>query len=608
MAYSIKGNAIINDSRALLGVSTAGINTALYVGDVKIDAATNEIITTGAQPVVFVGDGRRLSGVVTISDGAGGPVFDGSLEITDDLIVGGGLDVSGVTTLSNTGISTLTLEKLQFTGGTPAEFASGITTDLTQSAGASELVTAEGAKTYVDAQLGGGSLLEVEGDNGIQGVIDLANDEVFNLSGVVNQIESEIAGVGFNTVTFKLADDLRLPGSLAFGVGQAVSSVGVETSLVDGVSGVSTNTSLPTQLAVKTYVDAQIAETGGSVSFTGDTGSSSFDISDEVFNIIGTTNQVVTTGAGVTVTIALTDSVDINSALDADGGLRVSGITTLAYAGAATPADKILEVLLGAAHIGGDLLVGGQLDLTTLPGTQSIKLNTVDSTQVITNVGVKTDLDELGTGASNGVLPTELAVKTYIDNVQVQVEASANLNLDGDTGTGLVGLATQSLGVFGTSLEVETVGSGTSITIGLPDAVTIQDSLTVSTGDITLTDGSLEFFGLAPEITGVTSITAAGRITANDFNSTSDISRKENIVEIDSAVEKVESLRGVLFDWKDGSGTSGGVIAQEVQEVLPSLVNMSGEDLTVQYNGLTGLLLQAVKELSARVQELEGKA
>ncbi len=608
MAYSIKGSAIINDSRALLGVSTAGITTALYVGDVKIDAATNEIITAGAEPVVFVGDGRRLSGVVTVTVGSGVPEFEGNLKINDTLIVGGNLVVSGSTTLAIAGINTLTVQSLQFEGGTAEEIATGITTDLNQSAGASELVTADGAKNYVDSKLGGGALLEIEGDNGIEGEIDLANDEVFGLLGTGNQIITEIASVGFNTVSFRLSDELQLPGTLAFGAGQAVDVVGIETSLVDTTAGVATNTSLPTQLAVKTYVDAQIAETGGSVSFVGNSGSGSFDISDESFNLIGATNQVVTSGAGLTVTIALTDSVDINSALDAGGGLRVSGITTLAAAGAATPSDKILEVLTGAAHIGGDLLVGGQLDLTTLPGAQTIKLNTVDSTQVITNVGVSTDLNELGTGAANEVLPTELAVKTYIDNVQVQVEASANLNLAGDTGTGIVGLSSQSLQLFGTSLEVETVGAGTSITIGLPDAVTIQDSLTVSTGNITVTDGSLEFFGLAPVITGVTSVTAAGRITANDFNSTSDISRKENIVEIDSAVEKVESLRGVLFDWKDGSGTSGGVIAQEVQEVLPSLVNMSGEDLTVQYNGLTGLLLQAVKELSARVQELEGKA
>ena len=87
---------------------------------------------------------------------------------------------------------------------------------------------------------------------------------------------------------------------------------------------------------------------------------------------------------------------------------------------------------------------------------------------------------------------------------------------------------------------------------------------------------------------------------------------KDNIVEIDSSLEKVESLRGVYFDWNDKQdiyeGHDIGVIAQEVEEVLPEIVETRVDGYkAVKYEKLTAVLIQAVKELSARVKELENK-
>ena len=584
MAYSIKGNAIINDSRALLGVSTAGINTALYVGDVKIDALEGEITSVGANPVIYRGDGSNLTGVVTVTqDGGGGgtPTFEGSLVIEGDINIGGIATIGSNLDLNNSDIinggtgnfadlvvsGTTTLgTALSFTSGTAGEVATGITTDLDISAGATELVTAEGAKSYVDSKIGGGSLLEIEGDNGVQGEIDLANDEVFGLAGTANQIDSNIAGVGFNTVTFTLSNELQLPGTLAFGAaGQAVSVVGVETSLVDGVAGVATNTSLPTQLAVKTYVDAQIAETGGSVSFTGDSGSGSFDISDEVFNILGTTNQVVTSGAGLTVTVALADSVDINPTSVVGGGLRATGITTLRSAqGLPSAAEVILEIDQ-SARVAGDINLGGTLNLASgLPGSNSITYQTNGGSTIIQFAGISTALNEAGTGATNSTLPTELAVKTYVD-----AQVGGNTNAE-------------------------------SI-----DVATNQDNVVYSVPFVSATGAGVSMYSDATQLQYNPS---TGLLVAQDFNSLSDIRFKENVETITGATAKLEQIRGVEFDWKNTEGSSVGVIAQEVEALYPQLVTQGEDKLTVNYNGLTGLLIEAVKELTARVAELEGKA
>ncbi len=101
-----------------------------------------------------------------------------------------------------------------------------------------------------------------------------------------------------------------------------------------------------------------------------------------------------------------------------------------------------------------------------------------------------------------------------------------------------------------------------------------------------------------------TKLQVAGNVTAIDFNSTSDIRKKENITDLTNALDVVGQLRGVSFNWVEDQTPSIGVIAQELQEVLPELVH--GDDtLTVNYNGIIGVLIEAVKELKAEVAELK---
>jgi hypothetical protein len=98
----------------------------------------------------------------------------------------------------------------------------------------------------------------------------------------------------------------------------------------------------------------------------------------------------------------------------------------------------------------------------------------------------------------------------------------------------------------------------------------------------------------------------SGVVTSFDYNSTSDIRYKENIQPISDAVDKVLQLNGVTFDWKKSKTPSAGVIAQEVEKILPSLI--SGDNpKTVNYNGIIGLLVEAVKELSYEIEMLKQK-
>ena len=66
----------------------------------------------------------------------------------------------------------------------------------------------------------------------------------------------------------------------------------------------------------------------------------------------------------------------------------------------------------------------------------------------------------------------------------------------------------------------------------------------------------------------------------------------------------LKQLRGVKFDWKESGLPSYGVIAQELEEVLPELVH-GNDPKTVNYNGIIGVLIEAIKELKAEVEELK---
>lgn len=92
-------------------------------------------------------------------------------------------------------------------------------------------------------------------------------------------------------------------------------------------------------------------------------------------------------------------------------------------------------------------------------------------------------------------------------------------------------------------------------------------------------------------------LTAAGNVTAY-----SDERLKSNIRTIDNALDKVTSMRGVYFD-KDGH-TGLGVIAQEVEKVLPEVVH-EGEYKSVAYGNIVGVLIEAIKELKLEIEELK---
>jgi hypothetical protein len=129
-------------------------------------------------------------------------------------------------------------------------------------------------------------------------------------------------------------------------------------------------------------------------------------------------------------------------------------------------------------------------------------------------------------------------------------------------------------------------------------------------GDTHITSGSLGV-GVAPNATD-------GRIDAsNDIVAfqTSDRRLKKNITPITNALEKVKSLTGVMFDWKEETksvhgyeGHDVGIIAQDVQAVLPEAVRTNDTGyLSVRYEKMIALLIEGMKEQQLQIDELKSK-
>ena len=117
-------------------------------------------------------------------------------------------------------------------------------------------------------------------------------------------------------------------------------------------------------------------------------------------------------------------------------------------------------------------------------------------------------------------------------------------------------------------------------------------------------DSTLNFYDgsasrMVPYDTMSADFTMTGTLNATNFNSTSDITLKENVSLIDNALDMVKKLDGIGWNWKDNGKASLGVSAQNVETVAPELVGQ-GEHKSVNYNGLIGILIELLKSSQLR--------
>jgi hypothetical protein len=97
-------------------------------------------------------------------------------------------------------------------------------------------------------------------------------------------------------------------------------------------------------------------------------------------------------------------------------------------------------------------------------------------------------------------------------------------------------------------------------------------------------------------------------VMTGDVTAFSDSRLKKDVSTVGNALDKIENIRGVSFTRTDTNKKGYGVIAQELQNILPELVLEGGDDnkyLSVNYNGLSGIFIEAIKELKQMIVSLQ---
>ena len=152
----------------------------------------------------------------------------------------------------------------------------------------------------------------------------------------------------------------------------------------------------------------------------------------------------------------------------------------------------------------------------------------------------------------------------------------------------------------------------------LKSAGTHEGNINLSSSNLTfksiVTDKDMIFQG-NDNGSAITALTldmsdAGAAIFNNNVTAFSDERLKSNIVTVPDALAKVSAMRGVHYTRDDTNRSHTGVVAQEIQKIAPEVVLTASDEngtLSVDYGNITGYLIEAIKELSAKVKELEGK-
>ena len=322
----------------------------------------------------------------------------------------------------------------------------------------------------------------------------------------------------------------------------------------------------------------------------------------------GTTTEINSTTLTVDDKSIVLASNAADSAAANGAGIEVDGASaTFQYAHTGTKwvANKDLQAEAFIKNGGTSsqfLKADGSVDsstyLTSADGGDAATLDTLDSTQFLRSdaADIKTSGDLRFDDSVKASFGTDDDLKIYSNNVHSYISNySGQLYIDQEVDSGYINIRNDN-------------GSGS-----LTDYIVAHGG----TGEVRLYHFGTQKLATKSngiDVTGHTetdTLNVSGIATAQDFNSASDENLKTNIRTIEDPLAKVVQIRGVNFDWKESQRPSLGVIAQEIEKVLPELVTDNGTK-TVNYNGLIGLLIETVKEqqkqidtLSERLSKLE---
>jgi hypothetical protein len=279
------------------------------------------------------------------------------------------------------------------------------------------------------------------------------------------------------------------------------------------------------------------------------------------------------TGANLTIDADLFPTSGDPIALDTTG----NAATATAWAASRT-------VTFATGDVTGNFSIDGSADVS------DVELIVADNSHAHTIANV--------TGL-NTALTDKAALAGAVFTGDVQISEGEDIYF-GNQDSNTDGYVSVGYGNFGTGSRIFSIG--------------LQDGSTNDVNSMIVNlDGKSMFISdgldLKLSIAGATgSLVTEGDITA--FGTVSDRNRKENIVKIENALDKVSQISGYTFNYIGDDTPMTGVIAQELEEVLPEVVYETEavdgtQSKAVRHGNIVGLLIESIKELKAEIEELK---
>ena len=270
----------------------------------------------------------------------------------------------------------------------------------------------------------------------------------------------------------------------------------------------------------------------------------------------GSQNIIIKQGSGTTVTIAA-DAVKVVYSDGAGSGASV--------------VDAFQDVALGGTPTATNMTITSSLTADALTASTSLKTPLIEFT----------DGDDAIAIADGGGVT--IATSLDMNGKELILDADADTSITADTDDQI------------------------DFKVGGTDQVKLTDGVLtpVTNNDIDLGTSSLQFKdGYFDGTLNTDDITNSGTVTSATFLYSSDAALKEDIQTIENPLEKVQALRGVSYKWKDTGRKDIGLVADEVQEVLPELV-VENEHKQMDYGHMIGLLVEAIKEQQKEIEALK---
>jgi len=610
-----------------IGIATEGVPGGTEVQDRTINAWTGDLVLTSQ------------AGIVSVTD---------KLEVTNDLLVKGNTFLTGIATVA-TGLVPDTDEGaflgtavLPFSEAHIDEVRIGVSSDTEIDTATGNLIldSATGL-TIIDDNL------QVTGITNIQGQVTFGDIITVNV-GIVPDTD-EGAYVGTSTLAFSEAhiDEIRIGVSgggeidtrsggltLDSATGATLLDDNVTISGTLGVTGQTTLTGLLDanggatidNIRIGVANDNEIDTSTGNLTIDSAGGTTTLDDNVSVTGTLGVTGATTLNS-----TLGVTGQTTLTGLLDANGGAEIDNIRIGVLSNNTidtSTGELILDSNSGTVTVNDDLLVNGNSTVrgtgknfkvqdgsnndkftiasntgnTVIEGTLNVKGNTTlgdtaASDSVTINGSVLITNTTQSTSKDTGCLVLEGGL-----GVEKNVHIGGTLNVTSSStfnGNINAGSNTITAGTFSGNATSASIAA--NLSFGSANQVVFKNS-----SNNGATSGNLTFDG--------TNLSCAGDITAF----ASDERLKTNIQPLENALDKVLQLSGFTYTFNEIGESLGfntettyvGVSAQQVQAVLPEAVApcpANQDYLTVKYEKIVPLLIEAIKELADKVEKLEQK-